>query len=52
MANKPRLIQDVRPSAQQGKNPGPVNSKPQAISVKTVSPGYRPNDQVVKPGGK
>lgn len=36
----------------QGKNLGPTNSKPQTITVATVKPGYRPNDQVVKPGGK
>ena len=47
MANK-----RIKVSAPQGRNPGPVNSKPQKISVATVKPGYRPNDQVVKPGGK
>jgi hypothetical protein len=51
MANKIQLV-NSKLRAPQGRNLGPINSKPQSISMERVKPGYRPEDKVTKPGGK
>jgi len=46
MAKDNKILHDAKGKVNEGKDTGPINSKPQSIGMTTIEPGYKPNNKV------